>query len=175
MCANLTMDADLSTGYPIYTGDTGNSIPATKGSIGANSPRLVLNTSLGGSEVDTNGLYSEGTLYTKGISRIAVSKGAYGGANQPGILAFSVAGNDVNFRSQSGYGFAYTDEDITDGYASLNEDIVLGLWKHGTGSAISGRLYGFAVYDRGLSDSEMSEAMAAMNTRVSARGVAVVS
>lgn len=175
VCANLTMDPDLLGGYPTYTGDTGNSIPATKASNGGNTPRLVINASLTGSESDTNGLYSNASLYTAGVSRVAVNKAAYGGANQPAILALSVVGDVVNFRSLSGFKSEYTDSDITPAYASVDRDMVLGLWSHGAPGNLSGRLYGFAVYERGLDDVEMTEAMEAMNTRVSARGVTVVS
>lgn len=174
VCANLTMDPDLLDGYPTYTGDTGNAIPATRGATGNNTPRLVINTALQGSEIDTNGLYSHNSTYTAGASRIAVGKSAYGGANQPAILALSVQSDVVNFRTLSGYGTTYTDSDITPGYSSLDENILLGLWAHGAPGDLSGRLYGFAVYERGLSDSELSEAMSAMNARVASRGVTVV-
>jgi hypothetical protein len=174
VCANLSMPTDSHNGYPTYTGDTGNGIPSSKASSGNNSPRLAINTALQGAD-DSNGLYSANSEMLRGKARIRVPEGTYGSANQPALMALSVGLDSLMFRTLSGFKAPVSDPDIQTGYAAVNEDVLLGLWAHGSPGGISGRLYGFAVYERALNDDEMSEAMAAMNTRVSARGVVVVS
>tara|TARA_B110000196_G_scaffold317906_1_gene332068 strand:- start:3734 stop:4555 length:822 start_codon:yes stop_codon:yes gene_type:complete len=172
-CYNLTMDTATEEGYPTLTGDTGNKIPASKAATGSNNPRLALNVDLTGSKL-SNGVYSSAGVMINGSARASVPAG-YGQSDQPAILALTVASDTVGIQTLSGYKFSAQDADILSGYAALDEEILIGLWKHGATSALSGRLYGFAIYERGLDDVEISEAMAAMNARVAARGVVVVS
>lgn len=172
-CVNLTMDTVDNDGYPTYTGDTGNRIPATRESYGDNSLRLALNVSLQNSTY-SNGVFSDGGVMLNGSGRNVIDPELYGGSDEPAVLALTVSADTVRIQTLSGYSFSAQDSDIAAGYADLDEEIVIGLWKHNITSAISGRLYGFAIYDRGLSESEVSEAMSAMNARVASRGVAVV-
>lgn len=172
-CVNLTMDTVSAEGYPTYTGDTGNKIPATKASTGSNSPRLALNVDLSGGG-HSNGMYSAGGTLLGGDVRVTIPY-SRGGSEQPAIMALKVSGDSAELRTLSGFEYSAQDADIPAGYAALDEEVVVGLWKHSTTSPLSGRLYGFAVYDRPLSDVEVAEAMAAMNARVAARGVVVVS
>jgi hypothetical protein len=174
-CLRNTIDSSVVSGYPTWFGDTGNNIPSKKSAQGTNQPRLTANMQITTS-VNRNGIFSLNGLMMNGRTRYDVSEANYGSASAPAVMSMRVGGDSVSFKTVSGYSVSETDVDISQGYLNLSDTMTVGLWGHaGLNSGISAELYGFAIYDRALSDAEMAEAMAAMNARVSARGVVVVS
>lgn len=175
-CLSNTIDTSLVDGFPAWFTDTGNNIPVAKGSEGSHDLRIVMNALLSDA-ANSNGAYDvSNTLLGK--VRPGIDETLYGSANQPGILSLRVSSADgaVDIKTLSGYSLSTTSVPAAAMYSNLTaESMVVGLWPHTGAKGISGRLYGFAIYDRALNDEEVVEAMAAMNTRVSARGVVVVS
>ncbi len=174
-CLNNTMDSAVLDGYPTIFGDTGNNIPANKSASGSNNPRLSINMGLSGSSTNDIALFNNAGNLLNGATRVKVSESQYGSGNQPSILALTISADTVGFRTFSGFDHSITDADISAAYTGVAGTMAVGIWAHGSPDGISGRLYGYAIYDRALSDTEIAEAMAAMNTRVAARGVVVVS
>lgn len=172
-CLKNTIDTAPQDGFPTWFGDIENGIPVNKAGTGSNSPRFAPNMSLS-SDSNNNGLYGLLGMFPNGASRVSVNEVAYGRADEPAIISFKVSADSVDFSTLSGFSYSAVDPDIATAYAGSAGNMTIGLWTHGTYStSITGQLYAFAIYERALSDVEISEAMAAMNSRVAARGITV--
>lgn len=171
-CLRSTMDNEVDTGFPTWFGDTQNGIPSTKSASASNSPRLAPNQDFTGSGLATNGVFSGSASMLPSI-RQTISAHKYGSAAAPAVMAMRIKADTVTLKTINGYQMSHSDANILSGYQNQDGNIVIGYWKHGSSLGLSAELYGFAIYDRALTDLEIDDAMSAMYDHVSARGVAI--
>lgn len=170
-CLKSSMDNATASGWPAWFGDTENQIPLTKAAPGDNGPRLAPNQDFSGTQIASNGVYAQDGIM------LPFSRHSYGAsehANERVVMGMRVAGDVVSLRSLGGKNFTHTDPDIKSGYENQTGKMCVGYWKHGGFTGLAAELYGFAIWDRALSDEEYIAALDAMGKHAEAQGVSVV-
>lgn len=155
-------------GYPTFFTDTAG------GFSSHHAQRPSLNIDFDNETAyNTVGVYDFGSEIMGTTRRLIPSSQLIG--SEPFVVALGVSKQSgvATFQSVTGYNFTATGKsaEIAAEYDNLTSKMLVGIWPHAADAAIDGEVYAYAIYDKLLSDSEMSRAMTAIKARVELRGV----
>lgn len=168
-----TMPIGTSASYPTWFSDTSNGSLTSVSAGSYHSERVVPNINVNGSE-DTHGIYDHGSE-TLGSVRSSFSAAELP-ASEPAVLGYSSSAQlgELAFYNHVGGKKRFTGKsaELAAAYDGVIANQLVGMWHHGSAdNAVTCELYAFAIYDRALTSEELSTAIAAVKTRVEARGV----
>jgi hypothetical protein len=153
-------------GYPTFFTDTEG------GYSNGHGNRLSLNIDLN-TPNNTVGVYDYGAEIIGSARKLVPASEQL--ASDPFIVGLAVSGSagEYKFKSITGYKNSATSKavEIANEYNGLSSTMLVGCWPHGADAAVDSEIYAYAIYDKLLTDEEMSQAMTAIKSRVQLRGV----
>ncbi len=156
------------SGYPTFFTDTAG------GFSSGHAQRLALNIDMNTEPTyNTVGVYNFGSEIIGSVRKLIPSSAQLG--SEPFVVALGVSKQSgvATFQSVTGYNFTATGKsaEIAAKYDNLTSKMLIGIWPHSTDAPIDGEVYAYAIYDKLLTDEEISQAMTAIKARVELRGV----